>query len=165
MKALRMSAINLSIQNFCAFVVFLLCCCCAEKEQSKNGLDSRKIQEEVLVLIFNRHNSITNFTLRSVEPKESFFYKREGFDPPFEDPNLYISVFHGLDQGKKKILRKDLDQMNVWFDSEMGYLDWFTLNFDKYYIIYQDEYLVKGSLSPEYEFTAYEVKITTGGIE
>jgi hypothetical protein len=55
--------------------------------------------------------------------------------------------------------------MNVWFDSEMGYMDWFRLDFEKYYIIYQDEYLVKGSLDPDHLFTAYEVKIHTGGVE
>jgi hypothetical protein len=47
----------------------------------------------------------------------------------------------------------------------MDYLDWFNLNFEKYYIIYEDEYLMKESLDPNYEFTAYEVKISTGGVE
>jgi hypothetical protein len=55
--------------------------------------------------------------------------------------------------------------MTVWFDSEMEYMDWFEMQFETYYMIYQDEYLVKGSLDPDHEFVAYQVKISTGGVE
>lgn len=122
-------------------------------------------EESPLFIIFNQDEKNTEYIDRSTTSKESFQYWRKDFDPPFDDPNLHISVFHGLDNHKFQIIRRDLDKMNVWFDSEMGYMDWFRLNFKQYYIIYQEEYLVKGSLDPDHLFKAYEVKIHTGGIE
>lgn len=122
-------------------------------------------QTNALVIIFNKESNNTEFINRSTSTKESFQFWREGFKYPFDDPNLHISVFHGLEKDKIKITRKELEEMNVWFDSEMDYMDWFNLDYDQYYIIFQDEYLVRGSLDPNYEFTAYEVKISTGGIE
>ncbi|GMQ31861.1 hypothetical protein Ataiwa_01330 [Algoriphagus taiwanensis] len=132
-------------------------------------MDSEIINQELnnneLIIVFDRNKERTELNSFGNNPRESFYFKREDFDPPFDDPNLHISVFHGLDQDTIQIKRRELDKMIVWFDSEMGYMDWFRLNYEKYYIIYQDEYLVKGSLNPEHKFTAYEVKIHTGGVE
>jgi len=140
--------------------------CSAKKTDVGLELNTNiKIDKSELIIIYDKSKKNTEYVNRSTGPKESFYYYRINFDPPYDDPNLHISAFHGLDKGKKIILRKDLDQMTVWFDSEMEYMDWFRLNFEKYYIIYQDEYLVKGSLHPEFEFQAWEVNIATGGIE
>jgi len=118
-----------------------------------------------LVIIFDRYEKRTEFITWTEEPKASFYYRRENFDPPYDDPNLHIKVFHGLELGTKIISRKELDKMTVWFDSEMEYMDWFEMQFETYYMIYQDEYLVKGSLDPDHVFVAYQVKISTGGVE
>lgn len=150
---------------FFILIIGILSCNHPNSNGSRNDNQIISIQKEELVIVFNRFSGNTEIIERSSEPNKSFQFWREGFDPPFEDPNLYISVGHGLDQGKKRILRKELDKMEVWFDSEMDYLDWFNLNFEKYYIIYEDGYLVKGSLDPDFEFTAYEVNISTGGVE
>ncbi|WPR74547.1 hypothetical protein [Algoriphagus sp. NG3] len=116
---------------------------------------------EELYVIYNRNHIDTEFVDRSTDSIESFIYKREGF----YDPNLFINIYHDLDEIKFKINQKELAEKEVWFDSEMEYGDWFELNFDKYYVIFEDEYLVKGSLDPEHEFEVYEVGIRTGGIE
>ncbi|MCE7055058.1 hypothetical protein LZF95_10265 [Algoriphagus sp. AGSA1] len=116
---------------------------------------------EELYVIYNRNHIDTEFVDRSTDSIESFIYKREGF----YDPNLFINIYHDLDEIKFKINQKELAKKEVWFDSEMEYGDWFELNFDKYYVIFEDEYLVKGSLDPEHEFEVYEVGIRTGGIE
>lgn len=144
-------------------VAFFFFSSCEEKKPF--SLQPNYQEQKELILIFDRYRVNTIQKSFSNDFSKDVYYVRENFAPPFEDPNLHIKVFHDLDQGKKTILRKELDEMEVWFDSEMGYLDWFRLNFEKYYIIYQDEYLVKGSLDPSYEFTAYEVKISTGGTE
>lgn len=140
---------------------------CNEKKSAITSIsEPSNIKEKLeLVIVFDRSGSETILKSFRNDISKDFYFVRENFDPPFNDPNLNIKVFHGLDQEKKKIRRKELDDMEVWFDSEMGYLDWFHLNFENYFIIYQDEYLVKGSLDPDFEFTAYEVKITTGGVE
>ena len=86
---------------------------------------------------------------------------REGF----YGPNLPIRVSNDIDFRKMVITRKDLDSKVVWFDQEMGYTDWFHLSsLETYLIIYEDDYLVKGSLDPDYEFKVYEVSISTGRI-
>lgn len=144
------------------FAIFL-CSFCNPKKNEEIDFRNDEIIKNELIIIFNRHEETTKFLNLAVEPNKSLFYKRKGFDPPFHDPNLYINVY--LNDDKKNISRKELDKMNVWFDSEMGYMDWFRLNYKKYYIIYQDEYLVKGSLDSDHLFTAYEVKIHTGGVE
>ena len=136
---------------------------CNPKKIEEVGFKNEKIIKNELIIIFNRYEESTALLNLAVEPGKSLYYKRKNFEPPFDDPNLHINVY--LNNGKKNILRKNLDKMNVWFDSEMGYMDWFRLDFEKYYIIYQDEYLVKSSLDPEYSFSAYEVKIHTGGVE
>jgi|GEM_PF-2192500 len=148
-------------------LIFLLFTFCKEKETVS---EISELNENIpapieLVIVFHRNEKNTILKSFGDDFSSNFYFIRENFDPPYDDPNLYINVFHGSDKGKKTILRKDLDQMTVWFDSEMGYMDWFRLNFEKYYIIYQDEYLVKGSLDPEFEFQAWEVKIATGGVE
>lgn len=132
-------------------------------------MDSEIINQELnnnqLIIVFDRNEERTELNSFGNNPRESFYFKRENFDPPFDDPNLHITVFHNQNHETIKIKQKDLRKYNIWFDSQMGYMDWFRLNFEKYYIIYQDEYLVKGSLDPEHLFTAYEVKIHTGGVE
>jgi hypothetical protein len=155
------------MKNVLFFILFLFVLACnPSNTNGSRNYNQRKIdQKGELVIVFDRYSENTELNKRSTEPNKSFQFWREGFEPPFEDPNLYISIAHGLDQGKKKISRRDLAEMEVWFDSEMNYLDWFNINFVKYYIIYEDEYLVKGSLHPEFEFQAWEVKIATGGVE
>ncbi|MCE7055062.1 hypothetical protein LZF95_10285 [Algoriphagus sp. AGSA1] len=141
----------------------LLISSCSFSRNKKVG-ESVKVSDHRLnevYIVFNRFQEDTEFIDRSTPEKESFQYLREGFD----DLNLYISVFHSLDQTRNKISRRNLDKDTVWFDSEMEYADWFNLNFENYYIIFQDEYLVKGSLDPDHEFDVYEVGISTGGIE
>ncbi|MBY5951569.1 hypothetical protein KUV23_11325 [Algoriphagus marincola] len=150
---------------FSILFIYIFSCNPSNPNGSRDYNQINSIQKGELVIVFNRYSINTEIIERSTEPNESFQFWREGFDPPYEDPNLYISIGHGLDQGKKKIQRKELDELDVWFDSQMDYLDWFNLNFEKYYIIYEDEYLMKESLDPNYEFTAYEVKISTGGVE
>jgi hypothetical protein len=136
------------------------------------GIDSDERFEPVfsndkkeLVIIFDRYEKRTEFIDRSTASKESFYYRRENFDPPYDDLNLHIKVFHGLEDSTKIISRKELDKMTVWFDSEMEYMDWFEMRFETYYMIYQDEYLVKGSLDPNHEFVAYQVTKHVGGVE
>ena len=136
------------------------------------GIDSEESFKPVfsndkkeLVIIFDRYEKRTEFITWTEEPKASFYYRRENFDPPYDDPNLHIKVFHGLELGTKIISRKELDKMTVWFDSEMEYMDWFEMQFETYYMIYQDEYLVKGSLDPDHEFVAYQVTKHVGGVE
>lgn len=148
------------------YIIFILFSC----QQKENTLYIKEVEkgnlnEKSLLIIFDRRMDNTEYIDRSSPTKKSFQFWRKDFESPYDDPNLHISVFHGLDQDTLLIKRKNLDKMNVWFDSEMGYMDWFRLDFEKYYIIYQDEYLVKGSLDPEYSFSAYEVKIQTGGVE
>lgn len=151
---------------FLYFIILLFSSCQSEKYNNSNiEVGGTLSEESFLFIIYNRKDENTEFINRSTTSKVSFQYWRKDFDPPFDDPNLHISVFHGLDQDTIQIKRRELDKMIVWFDSEMGYMDWFRLNYEKYYIIYQDEYLVKGSLDPEHIFTAYEVKIHTGGVE
>ncbi|MCR9083975.1 MAG: hypothetical protein NXH89_16220 [Cyclobacteriaceae bacterium] len=150
---------------FSILFIYIFSCNPSNPNGSRDYNQINSIQKGELVIVFNRYSINTEIIERSTESNESFQFWREGFDPPYEDPNLYISIGHGLDQGKKKIQRKELDELDVWFDSQMDYLDWFNLNFEKYYIIYEDEYLMKESLDPNYEFTAYEVKISTGGVE
>lgn len=146
------------------FIIILILSCQPEKLNNTKVIISKK-SENALLIIYNREEKNTEYIDRSIPTKESYQFWRKGFDPPFDDPNLHISVSHKLEHVTKTINRKELDQMNVWFDSEMGYMDWFQLSFERYYIIYQDEYLVKGSLDPDHSFTAYEVNIHTGGVE
>jgi hypothetical protein len=155
--------IKLVVVNF--IWLFLFSCHSKEsvKEIEKNSFNVA--DESILLIVFNKNAKNTEFIDRSSSSKRSFQYWRENFDPPFDDPNLYISVFHGLEHGTKIISRKELDKMTVWFDSEMEYMDWFEMRFETYYMIYQDEYLVKGSLDPDHVFVAYQVKISTGGVE
>lgn len=142
------------------FIVLLVWGC---KNQDSASQEDEKISlKKDLIIVYNRYHPDNKFSDESTEQKESFIYWREGFD----DPNLHIGVFHGLDQEKSKINRKNLDKMKVWFDSEMEYIDWFHLStLESYYIIFEDEYLVKGSLDPNYEFDLYEVSVATGGTE
>lgn len=155
------------MKNYCIIFILILFSLCSEKKTVviDSEITNQGLNNNELVIIFNRKEERTELKSFGNNPRESFYFNRENFDSPFDDPNLHISVFHNLDHQTTGIKRKELDQMNVWFDSEMDYMDWFGLNFEKYYIIYQDEYLVKGSLDPEYSFTAYEVKIHTGGVE
>ncbi|WPR74549.1 hypothetical protein [Algoriphagus sp. NG3] len=123
---------------------------------------STKTEEKELVIIFNRLEPNTVFHDRSSDGLESFQYLREGF----YDPNLHIRVSFDIGFEKKLITRKNLEEKIVWFDQEMSYTDWFHLSsLRTYYMIFEDEYLVKGSLDPEHEFEVYEVGISTGGIE
>lgn len=41
----------------------------------------------------------------------------------------------------------------------------FPVNESCFFKFYLDEYLLKGSLDQDHSFTAYEVKIHTGGVE
>lgn len=159
--------LKLAMKNYCFVLVFLLFTFCKEKGSISeiSSLNEDKPTNIELVIVFDRNQKNTDLKSFGNDFSKNFYFKRINFDPPFDDPNLHISIFHGSDKGKKIILRKDLDQMTVWFDSEMGYMDWFRLNFEKYYIIYQDEYLVKGSLHPDFGFQAWEVHIATGGVE
>lgn len=151
------------MRSYYLILAIFLCSFCDPKKNKEIDFRNDEIIKSELIIIFNRYEETTEFLNLAVEPKKSLLYKRKEFDPPFDDPNLHINVY--LSNDTQNILRKDLDKMNVWFDSEMGYMDWFRLDFEKYYIIYQDEYLVKGSLDPDHLFTAYEVKIHTGGVE
>ncbi|SFT73264.1 hypothetical protein SAMN04489724_1897 [Algoriphagus locisalis] len=146
--------------NILLWTVVLFASCNGQKveDEIENSIDTDKKE---LVIIFNRLEPNTVFHDRSSDGVESFQYMREGF----YDPNLHIRVSHDIDFRKKVITRKDLDSKIVWFDQEMGYTDWFHLSsLETYFIIYEDDYLVKGSLDPDYEFKVYEVSISTGGI-
>lgn len=155
------------MKNCYILSILILFCLCSERKTVV--MDSEIINQELnnnqLIIVFDRNEERTELNSFGNNPRESFYFKRENFDPPFDDPNLHITVFHNQNHETIKIKQKDLRKYNIWFDSQMGYMDWFRLNFEKYYIIYQDEYLVKGSLDPEHLFTAYEVKIHTGGVE
>ncbi|TFV95926.1 hypothetical protein E4S40_06800 [Algoriphagus kandeliae] len=153
------------MKNLNVLMIILLFYSCDEKKTGTPPTSPPLNIQNELVIIFDRNNRNTIIASFRNDFTKDFYFVRENFDPPFDDPNLNIKVFHGIDHQNKLISRKELERMNVWFDSEMDYMDWFSLSFDKYYIIYQDEYLVKGSLKPEFEFTAYEVNIYTGGIE
>ncbi|WP_425637060.1 hypothetical protein ACPUEN_16785 [Algoriphagus yeomjeoni] len=129
----------------------------ADESNEMSGQRSAEIY-----IVFNRYQADTEFIDRSTPEKESFQYLREGF----YDPNLHIRVSHDIDFQKKVITRKGLDSKVVWFDQEMEYTDWFHLSsLETYYVIFEDDYLVKGSLDPDHEFEVYEVGISTGGIE
>jgi len=146
-------------RKYLYILILTLCSCSPKSDNLDEGDELKNVSPKELVIIYNRFQINTTFNNRATSPKESFYYVRDGFG----DPNLHISVFHGLELNHSEVARKDLEKMTVWFDSEMEYEDWFTLNFDKYYMIYQDEFLVKGSLKPDYKFILYEIKVATGG--
>ncbi|WP_439488955.1 hypothetical protein [Algoriphagus sp.] len=150
------------IVKYIVLMLILISCDSRKEDNASTEENSSYISlYNSLIIVFNAQYAETEFIDRSTSEKQSFQYWREGF----YDPNLHINVFHGLGQARNKISRRNLDKTTVWFDSEMEYTDWFNLNFDKYYIILQDEYLVKGSLDPDHEFDVYEVGISTGGVE
>jgi len=140
------------------YILILALCSCSHKSENRNA-ELTSSSNNDLVIIFNRLENNTKSINWTKSPKDGFYYRREGF----EDPNLHILVSYDLNQYKSKISRNELEKMTVLFDSEMEYEDWFTMNFDKYYMIYQDEYLVQGSLKPDFKFTMYEIKVATGG--
>lgn len=155
------------MKTFYWFALLIICCFCKRVETDLREIENNypETKQNYLIIVFDREKDNTELDSFGQNLEDSFFFNRENFAPPYDDPNLYVRVFHNQNHETIKIKQKDLRKYIIWFDSQMGYMDWFRLNFEKYYIIYQDEYLVKGSLDPEHLFTAYEVKIHTGGVE
>ena len=147
--------------NVLIWTALLFASCNGQKVE--DGIEnSTETDMKELVIIFNRLEPNTVFHDRSSDGVESFQYMREGF----YDPNLHIRVSFDIGFEKKLITRKNLEEKTVWFDQEMSYTDWFHLSsLRTYYMIFEDESLVRGSLDPDYEFEVYEVGISTGGIE
>ena len=143
--------------------MFGLFFCKGENNEPIKSINDNSIGS--LIIIFNRYDVNTVEKSFTDNPNKNLYFKRENFPPPYEDPNLHISVFLENIQDTTFITRKQLDKMKVWFDSDMDYMDWFNLDFKEYYIIFQDEYLVNGSLNSDHTFSTFKVKIHTGGVE
>ncbi|MCH7415900.1 hypothetical protein MM213_20535 [Belliella sp. R4-6] len=147
-------------------VVFFIIC--------QGNLFGKTISVNDTIIVFvDRYLKDTEFTKKiseynSLENKAEFEVRV--FRNKYMHPSFYLYIAHIpiIGHKKKSFTLNEIKKCEILWDKKLEYQDWFEIsNQDQkiYFMIFEDQILNMNRFILNYEFNAFQVKITTGAVE